>query len=61
MASGLTRRTFVKAMGGSVVAGTALCETGAPSSESDPGTPVEYEAGKNTHENVIFAWGGERA
>ncbi len=58
MASGLARRTFVKAIAGSVAAGAAMCETGARSSESDPGTMVEYEAGKNTHENVIFACSG---
>ena len=58
MASALTRRTFVKAMGGTVAAGAALSETGASSSESDRRKPIDYEAGKNTHENVIFPCSG---
>lgn len=58
MASGWTRRTFVKAIGSSVAAGAVLCETGVSSSESGQGKPVEYEAGKSTHENVIFACSG---
>lgn len=58
MANGLTRRTFVKTIGGSVAAGTGVCGTGVSSSEPDHGKPIEYEAGKNTHENVIFACSG---
>ena len=58
MADDLTRRTFVKAVGTAVAAGSGLCTATAAPPEPTQAKSVEWEAGKNTHENVIFACSG---
>jgi uncharacterized metal-binding protein len=58
MTENVTRRTFVKAVSTAVAVGTGLNAANAASPEPAQAASVRYEAGKNTHENVVFPCSG---
>lgn len=58
MASEVTRRTFVGALGTALAAGVTGHADGGEPAPASPSKAVRLEAGKNTHENVVFACSG---
>jgi len=58
MASEVTRRSFVGTLGAALAAGVTGHADGAEPAPAGPSKAVRFEAGKNTHENLVFSCSG---